>query len=79
MWSGRELPFRVLLDRPDPNKPDDRDPEGTGTTCKRYAITGFPTLFVIGPDGTLVEKVSHSQHERLEQLVDELLRKAEGR
>ncbi len=79
MWSGRDLPFRVLLDRPDPKKPDDRDPEGTGTTCKRYAITGFPTLFVIGPDGTLVEKVGHSQHQRLEPLVDELLKTAEAR
>ena len=71
LWVG-------LVVKPD-SRASDRDPEGTGTTCKRYAITGFPTLFVIGPDGTLVEKVSHSQHERLEQLVDQLLKKAEGR
>ena len=78
MWSGRDLPFRVLLDRPDPTKPDDRDPEGTGTTVKRYAITGFPTLFVIGPDGTLVDRVRSSDH-RLETLVRELLESAEAR
>ena len=29
-WNGEDLPFRVLLDRPDPDKPADRDPEGTG-------------------------------------------------
>jgi len=78
-WSGRDLPFRVLLDRPDPKKPDDRDPEGTGTTVKRYAITGFPTMFVIGPDGTLVEKVDFSNHDRLETLVRELVANAEAR
>ena len=50
MWSGHDLPFRVLLDRPDPKKPDDRDPEGTGTTVSRYAIKGFPqrVLEIIG-------------------------------
>ena len=41
-WNGEDLPFRVLLDRPDPDKPADRDPEGTGITCKRYGIVGFP-------------------------------------
>ena len=76
MWSGRDLPFRVLLDCPDPKKPDDRQAEGTGTTINRYVIRAFPTLFVIGPDGTLVDKVARSQHERLETLVRELLDKA---
>ena len=54
MWGGRDLPFRVLLDRPDPENPEDLSPEGTGTTCKRYGITGFPTLYVIDQDGTMI-------------------------
>ena len=77
-WSGHDLPFRVLLDRPDEKQPEDRDPEGTGTTVNRYGITGFPSLFVIAADGTFVEKVGHSMHDRLESLVRELLEKAEA-
>jgi thiol-disulfide isomerase/thioredoxin len=79
MWGGRELPFRVLLDRPDPAKPDDRGAEGTGTTCKRYGITGFPTVLVIDKDGTMVGQVWFSKHDRLESLVRELVEKAETR
>jgi len=77
LWGGRDLPFRVLLDRPDPEKADDRDPEGTGTTVKRYGIQGFPTLFVIDRDGTLVEAVS--EDDRLKSLVRQLVERAEAR
>jgi thiol-disulfide isomerase/thioredoxin len=77
LWGGRDLPFRVLLDRPDPDKADDRDPEGTGTTAKRYSIQGFPTLFVIDRDGTLVEEVSDD--DRLNLLVRQLVERAEAR
>lgn len=79
LWAGRDLPFRVLVDRPDPKKPDDRNADGTGTTVVRYGITGFPTLFVIDQDGTVVAQVGHSQHDRLESLVRELVEKAERR
>jgi thiol-disulfide isomerase/thioredoxin len=81
VWDGRGLPFRVLLDRPDPKKSDDRDPEGTGITVNRYGIEGFPTLFVIDPDGVMVGRVGRSKPERdrLETLVRELVEKAEGR
>jgi thiol-disulfide isomerase/thioredoxin len=78
IWGGRDLPFRVLLDRPDPKKPDDLNPEGTGTTVLRYGITGFPTLFVIDRDGTMIGQVGVSHHDRLESLVRELLEKAES-
>jgi thiol-disulfide isomerase/thioredoxin len=78
-WGGRDLPFRVLLDRPDAEKADDRDPEGTGTTIKRYGIRGFPTLLVIDGTGTMVDRVGHWEHDRLESLVRELLEKAEVR
>jgi thiol-disulfide isomerase/thioredoxin len=79
IWGGRDLPFRVLLDRPDPKKSDDRDPEGTGTTIKRYGIETFPTLLVIDQDGTMVDRVSRSEHDRLESLVRDLLEKAKAR
>jgi thiol-disulfide isomerase/thioredoxin len=80
LWGGRDLPFRVLLDRPDPTKPDDRTPEAAGTTIKRYGgIREFPTLFVIDRDGTIVGQVSYSEHARLQSLVGELLEKAEAR
>lgn len=78
-WGGRDLPFCVLLDRPDPGKADDQDPEGNGTTIKRYGVEGFPTLLVIDGNGTMVDRVGYSEHNRLESLVWELLEKAEGR
>ena len=77
-WGGRDVPFRVLLDRPDPKKPDDRDPIGSGSTIERYEIQGFPTLFVIDGNGTVVDKVWFSDHERLESLVRESVEKAEA-
>jgi thiol-disulfide isomerase/thioredoxin len=76
-WGGRDLPFRVLLDQPDPKKPD--DPIGTGKTIERYEIEGFPTLFVIDGDGTMVGRVGHWEHDRLEALVRDLVGKAQAR
>jgi len=75
MWGGRDLSFQVLLDRPDPKKPADQEPIGTGTTVKRYGITGFPTLLVIDQDGTMVGPVAFFEHDRLESLVRELMDK----
>lgn len=77
-WGGRDVPLRVLLDRPDPKKPDDRDPVGTGSTVERYEIQSFPTLFVIDGNGTVVDKVWFSDHQRLESLVRESLEKVEA-
>jgi|GEM_PF-4916064 len=73
IWGGHDLPFRVLLDRPDPAKAADRKPEGTGLTCKRYALEGFPSLFVIDKEGTMIGKIK--QHDRLEAIIRELLQK----
>jgi thiol-disulfide isomerase/thioredoxin len=77
-WNGEDLPFRVLLDRPDPDKAADRDPEGTGVTCKRYGIVGFPTVFVIDQEGKIVAPVRHTDHDGLERLVERLLNRAAG-
>ncbi len=78
-WGGRDLTFQVLLDRPDLQKPADRDPIGSGTTVRRYGIEGFPTLFVIDPDGLIVAPVSFADHDRLETIVREQLAKVKVR
>ncbi len=77
LWEGRDLPFRVLLDQPDPDNHDGSTGEGNGTTIKRYSITSFPTLFLIDRDGTMIGAVDHSDHDRLESLVRNLVEKAE--
>lgn len=77
LWAGRDLPFRVLLDQPDPDNHDDLGAEGTGTTIRRYSVTGFPSLFVIDRDGTMIGQVDPSNHDRLESLVRNLVEKAE--
>jgi thiol-disulfide isomerase/thioredoxin len=77
MWDGRDLPFRVALDGPDPGRTDDDFPEGSGATVARYGVPVFPTVYVIDSNGTVVDRVS--QEERLEPLVRRLVEKAEGR
>ena len=75
-WDDRDLPFRVLFDRPFPEKSPDREPEGTGLTCRNYGIVAFPTLFLIDQQGTLIATLRRTEHERLETLIHELLEKA---
>jgi hypothetical protein len=78
LWEGRDLPFRVLLDRPDPNKAPDVIPEATGTTIKRYGVRVFPTLLVIDHEGKMAGPVWFTEHDRLESLVRKLVEKAEA-
>jgi thiol-disulfide isomerase/thioredoxin len=75
LWNNEDLPFHVLLDRPDPTKAHDRYSEGTGLTCSRYRIEEFPTTFVIDQQGRVIGKVHRTQPERLEALVRGLLGK----
>ncbi len=77
LWDGHDLPFRVLLDRPDPDIEKDSGGEGNGTTIKRYSVTSFPSLFVIDRDGSMIGPVSPHNHDRLESLVRDLAEKAE--
>jgi thiol-disulfide isomerase/thioredoxin len=72
-WDGHDLSFHVLFDRPDPSKAEDRAPEGTGITCRRYEISAFPTLFVIDQQGTIIATLGNTEHERLETLINKLL------
>ena len=77
VWDGRDLPFRVLLDRPDPNNQEGSTGEGNGTTIQRYRVTGFPSLFLIDRDGTMIGRVDPFNHDRLDSLVRDLVEKAE--
>ena len=77
MWDGRDLPFRVLLDEPDSNEHDGSSGEGHGTTIRRYSVTGFPSLFLIDRDGTMIGPVNRFSHDRLESLIRDLVEKAE--
>ena len=79
LWGGRDLPFRVVLDRPDPTYRDDPNVMGHGATIRRYGVRGYPTLLVIDRDGTLVARVKHGEHDRLESLVRDLVEEAESR
>ena len=56
---------------------DELGGEGTGTTISRYSVTGFPSLFVIDRDGTMIGSIDPSNHDRLESLVRDLVEKAE--
>jgi thiol-disulfide isomerase/thioredoxin len=77
VWDGRDLPFRVLLDRADSDNHDGPGGEGNGTTIKRYSVTGFPSLFLIDRDGTMIGPVDSYNHDRLESVVRDLVEKAE--
>ena len=73
LWENRDLPFPVLLDQPDPARLADRDREASGVTIERYAVTSFPTLFVIDQAGTLVAKFPPNQHDEIEAQIRTLL------
>jgi thiol-disulfide isomerase/thioredoxin len=78
-WGGRDLPFPVLIDRPDPARAGDDDPEGDGATIARYGVVGFPTLLVIDANGSLIDSTGLRDHDRLETRIRELLDQAESR
>ncbi|MFO0984353.1 MAG: hypothetical protein U1E76_21950 [Planctomycetota bacterium] len=40
VWQGKSLPLPILLD-------------ATGETLKRYAVRGFPTTWLVDPEGNL--------------------------
>jgi thiol-disulfide isomerase/thioredoxin len=58
-WGGNDLPFRVLLDRPQiatVTRPESQRPgeKGSGRTANTYEVQSWPSTFVIAPDGRLV-------------------------
>jgi thiol-disulfide isomerase/thioredoxin len=79
VWEGRELPFRVALDSPDPEVEKGQPGIGQGVTCKRYQIDGFPTTMVIDRDGKVVGTVNTHQHGRLEAMLKEQINKQPSR
>ena len=79
LWGGRDLPFRVLFDGRDPKHPEEDGRGATGATIERYGVRGFPSVYVIDADGTMVGQVPFWDHDRLEAVVREQVEKAEGR
>ena len=73
VWEDRDLPFRVALDRPDPELAEGHSAIGQGVTCKRYQIDVFPTTMVIDREGKVVGNVNTLEHGRLEATIKELL------
>ncbi len=57
-WGGKDLPFRVLLDRPlvTRTRPDLPGPgeKGSGRSAETYEVYSWPSTFVVAPDGRLV-------------------------
>ena len=79
--SGTDVtcPFRYNLTVRPREKSADLNPLGTGTTIKRYCITGLPTVFVIDQDGIMVRAVGFYEHDRLESLVCQLIERPKAR
>jgi hypothetical protein len=50
-WSGRPLPFPILLD-------------STGKTVEKYGIRAFPTMLLIDPEGRLVGEATEEELEK---------------
>ena len=50
-WSGRPLPFPILLD-------------STGETIEKFGIRAFPTMLLIDPGGRLVGEVKEAELEK---------------
>jgi thiol-disulfide isomerase/thioredoxin len=73
LWGGHDLPLRVLLDRPDPKKEEDRSDTGTGATIRTYNVTLFPTYFLIDARGQFVGLVPSDDPKVLEENIRRLL------
>ncbi len=74
-WNNRELPFVVALDSPEPDAPAGDAAIGRGMTCKRYEIKGFPTTLVIDQEGKVVGPVEVREKGRLDEMIDEALKR----
>jgi hypothetical protein len=74
-WSDRDIPFQVVLDRPEPDVAPGEAAIGRGITVKRYQITGFPTTLVIDQQGKVAGTVEVREKGRLDAMIDGLLNK----
>lgn len=60
LWKGRDIPFPVAFDAPDPQA-DEPDGVGSGKTHARYGIQEWPTLVLIDTNGLVVGAVSKDE------------------
>lgn len=52
LWAGRDIPFPVAISKPRQVAYDERVADlAPSQTAADYGVVGFPTIFLIGPDG----------------------------
>lgn len=73
LWGGKDLPFRVALDRPDPAKPEAGFAESSGATIATYQVRAFPTVYLIAPDGKVAGQFNFTETDRMEKAIRDLL------
>ena len=69
----KELALKTMKEN-DISWPNWNDGEpGAGPIAKRWHVQGFPTMILIGPDGTIRHKQVPPTEEHMNKLVNELL------
>ncbi len=80
LWGGRDLPFTVLIDRPNRGKsenaarPSGPGEPGTGSTNETYEMNAWPSTFLIDRSGKMV---GHIELDALESAIRRQLGQAE--
>lgn len=71
LWEGRDIPFLIALDGGGRTTIPDTQRTAAGATTAAYGINAFPTYVLIGPDGTVLDKVNPGR--QLDRRIEELL------
>ena len=57
LWGGRDLPFLIALDGGGRTRMPGSAMTASGATTAAYGVTKFPTTYLIGRDGKLIEEI----------------------
>jgi thiol-disulfide isomerase/thioredoxin len=72
-WGGRDIPYLIALDGGGPTRIAYTSMSARGATTAAYGIDSFPTTFLIGRDGTLVQTLDFARdnvHDQIKKLLD---------
>lgn len=76
-WNGRDLPFLVALDGGGPTRIPGTGAYSRGITDAEYRAYFYPTTYLIGPDGTVLQEISDISYPRrraeVEKTIEQLL------
>ncbi|HEV2294817.1 MAG TPA: TlpA disulfide reductase family protein [Tepidisphaeraceae bacterium] len=78
-WGGRDLPFLIALDGGGETRIRGTAATARGATTAAYGISQFPTMLLIGPDGTLVRSLDVHDNKRAAEEVEKLIKTIERR